>query len=89
MPASALPGLDAETPAIQPLDRAETIPSSWYVDPLFHRFDIAEDIAFSDRVQQEDVEICEHVQPGHASRAYDRGSSRSRWGAAPTTSSAC
>ena len=34
---------------------------------------IAEDVAFSDRVQQEDVEICEHVQRGLASRAYDQG----------------
>jgi choline monooxygenase len=30
-------------------------------------------VAFSDRVQQEDVDICEHVQRGLASRAYDRG----------------
>ncbi len=33
------PDLDAETLAIQPLARAETIPSSWYVDPSFHLFD--------------------------------------------------
>jgi choline monooxygenase len=32
-----------------------------------------DDIAFSDRVQQEDVGICEHVQRGLGSRAYDRG----------------
>ena len=35
--------------------------------------DRVEDIAFSDRVQQEDIEICEHVQHGLGSRAYDRG----------------
>jgi len=34
---------------------------------------IEEDLTFSDRVQQEDAEICEHVQRGLASRAYDRG----------------
>ena len=34
---------------------------------------IEEDIAFSDRVQVEDLEICEHVQRGLGSRAYDRG----------------
>ena len=34
---------------------------------------IAEDIAFSDDIQQEDIVICEHVQRGLASRAYDRG----------------
>jgi len=34
---------------------------------------IAEDIDYSDRVQQEDIEICERVQKGLNSRAYDRG----------------
>ena len=34
---------------------------------------IEEDIAFSDKVQEEDVLICEHVQRGLLSRAYDRG----------------
>lgn len=32
-----------------------------------------EDIQYSDRVQAEDIEICEHVQRGLESRAYDRG----------------
>jgi choline monooxygenase len=31
------------------------------------------DVAYSDQVQQEDIEICEAVQRGLASRAYDRG----------------
>lgn len=34
---------------------------------------IADDMKFSDEVQQEDIEICEHVQRGLASRGYDRG----------------
>ncbi|MEL6614708.1 MAG: SRPBCC family protein, partial [Bacteroidota bacterium] len=34
---------------------------------------IGDDLAFSDRVQAEDIEICEHVQRGLASRGYDRG----------------
>jgi choline monooxygenase len=34
---------------------------------------IGEDIEYSDRVQKEDMEICEHVQKGLQSRAYDRG----------------
>ncbi len=34
---------------------------------------IAEDIDYSDRVQAEDIEICEHVQRGLSSIAYDRG----------------
>lgn len=34
---------------------------------------IKDDLAFSDHVQQEDVEICEYVQRGLASKAYDQG----------------
>ena len=34
---------------------------------------IEADVSFSDRVQQEDAEICERVQRGLGSRAYDRG----------------
>jgi choline monooxygenase len=30
-------------------------------------------IAFSDEIQQEDIEICVNVQKGLASRSYDRG----------------
>ncbi len=34
---------------------------------------IQDDLEFADRVQEEDIEICEHVQRGLASRGYDRG----------------
>ena len=34
---------------------------------------IESDVTFSDQVQQEDAEICERVQRGLSSRAYDRG----------------
>lgn len=34
---------------------------------------IEDDIECSDRIQREDIEICEHVQRGIRSRAYDRG----------------
>ncbi len=34
---------------------------------------IEEDLAYADRVQQEDIEICERVQEGLGSSAYDRG----------------
>lgn len=34
---------------------------------------IEADVTFSDQVQQEDAEICERVQKGLGSRAYDRG----------------
>ena len=34
---------------------------------------IEADIAYSDNVQAEDREICQHVQAGLSSRAYDRG----------------
>ncbi len=32
-----------------------------------------DDIRYSDRIQQEDIEICEHVQRGLESQAYDKG----------------
>lgn len=34
---------------------------------------IEADIAFADRIQEEDIDICEHVQRGLSSRGYDRG----------------
>jgi choline monooxygenase len=34
---------------------------------------IRDDIEYSDRIQKEDMEICEHVQKGLQSRAYHRG----------------
>ncbi|HLX11459.1 MAG TPA: aromatic ring-hydroxylating dioxygenase subunit alpha [Bacteroidota bacterium] len=34
---------------------------------------IEDDISYSDKIQQEDIEICQHVQRGLESRAYDRG----------------
>ena len=34
---------------------------------------IADDHEYSDKVQREDIEICERVQEGLSSRAYDRG----------------
>jgi choline monooxygenase len=34
---------------------------------------IADDLAYSEGVQREDIEICERVHEGLASRAYDRG----------------
>ncbi|MGA7305112.1 MAG: aromatic ring-hydroxylating dioxygenase subunit alpha [Rhodothermales bacterium] len=34
---------------------------------------IADDLAYSDKVQQEDIEICERVQEGLSSRSYHRG----------------
>jgi hypothetical protein len=62
------------------LARAETIPSAWFTEPRFHDLDseaarlkIDEDIAFADRVQDEDIDICERVHRGLGSRGYDRG----------------
>lgn len=42
-------------------------------DPEAARAAIAKGIAFSDVVQQEDIDICEAVQKGLRSRSYDRG----------------
>jgi len=74
----------ARTPEMPPIERAETIPARWHVDERFHAFDyfydadatpkrIENDIAFSDKVQQENITICEHMQRGMESKAYDRG----------------
>ncbi|QXD17000.1 aromatic ring-hydroxylating dioxygenase subunit alpha [Rhodocaloribacter litoris] len=62
---------------VEPLapDRCRVIFDYYYDDvasPEARRA-IERDLAFSDRVQQEDIAICEHVQRGLASGAYDRG----------------
>ncbi len=63
--------------AVEPLapDRTRVIFDYYYDDVATPeaRRRIEADQAFSDRVQQEDIAICEHVQRGLASRAYDRG----------------
>src|SRR5437588_469223 len=56
-------------------DRCKVVFRYYYDDvtsPAAHRR-IEADIAFSDKVQQEDAEICERVQRGLTSRAYDKG----------------
>ena len=48
----------------------------YYYDDLegpLARERVESDVTFSDQVQQEDAEICERVQRGLSSRAYDRG----------------
>lgn len=47
----------------------------FYADPEAerNRERIAADLSFADLVQDEDIEICEQVQRGLASRGYDRG----------------
>ncbi len=56
-------------------DRCTVLFWYYYDDPEAPGRDrqIAEDVAYSDMVQVEDREICERVQAGLASRAYDRG----------------
>ena len=56
-------------------DRCHVLFRYYYadVDSTAARERIEADIAFSDKVQQEDAQICERVQRGLASRAYDRG----------------
>ncbi|MDX1439863.1 MAG: SRPBCC family protein [Rubricoccaceae bacterium] len=56
-------------------DRCDVI-FDYYYDDLTSpeaQKSIAEDMEFSEKVQQEDMDICEHVQRGLASRAYDKG----------------
>jgi choline monooxygenase len=56
-------------------DRTLTIFDYYYddIDSPQARKMIEEDVAYSDRIQKEDIEICEHVQRGLASKAYHRG----------------
>ena len=71
-----LPGR-LQTNLVLPLahDRCRVVFQYFYDDVAgpgaSHR--IEEDVAYSDAVQQEDIGICERVQEGLASRAYDRG----------------
>src|SRR2546426_4920574 len=56
-------------------DRCKVIFRYYYDDVASSaaRERIDADIAFSDKVQHEDAEICERVQKGLGSRAYDKG----------------
>lgn len=71
-----LPGR-LQTNLVEPLgaDRCRVSFQYFYhdVDSPAARKKIGEDLAYSDGVQKEDIEICERVQLGLASRAYDRG----------------
>jgi len=51
------------------------VQANWkvYVDTPEAWARISEDLAFADGVQDEEIEICEHVQRGLGSRGYDRG----------------
>ncbi|HEX9652751.1 MAG TPA: aromatic ring-hydroxylating dioxygenase subunit alpha [bacterium] len=71
-----LPGR-LQTNLIVPLahDRTRVLFDFFYddIDSPAAKKIIADDIEYSDRVQKEDMEICEYVQRGLQSRAYDRG----------------
>ncbi len=56
-------------------DRCRVIFDYYYKDTVSPgaRDIIAEDMRYSDEIQQEDIEICEQVQRGLNSQAYDRG----------------
>ena len=56
-------------------DRCKVIFRYYYddVESAAARGRMEADIAFSDKVQHEDAEICERVQQGLGSRAYDKG----------------
>jgi len=66
-----------QTNIILPLSPERTLTRfEWYVlEPNSPGVaeEFARSFAFSDQVQQEDIGICERVQQGLASRAYDRG----------------
>lgn len=71
-----LPGR-LQTNVVTPLSHDRTLVRFWYFyeDVTSAEADrrIKEDIEFSDKVQLEDVGICEHVQQGLLSPAYDVG----------------
>lgn len=56
-------------------DRCKVMFRYYYdeVDSAAARARIEADVAFSDHVQRQDAEICERVQQGLGSRAYDKG----------------
>jgi choline monooxygenase len=71
-----LPGR-LQTNLVQPLGpaRCRVIFQYFYANaetPAVRRL-VEEDLAYSDGVQREDIDICERVQRGVESRAYDRG----------------
>lgn len=71
-----LPGR-LQTNTIRPLghDRTLVLFDYFYEDVSSPeaKLRIEEDLGFSDQVQQEDIMICEHVQRGLMSAAYDKG----------------
>jgi len=68
-----LPGR-LQTNIIRPItpDKTEIVFNYYYENPDDSAM-IEEDIAYSDKIQQEDIEICELVQKGLKSKAYDKG----------------
>jgi choline monooxygenase len=68
-----LPGR-LQTNIIRPLSpsRTEVIFNYYYENPN-DEGTIRDDIEYSDEIQQEDIEICELVQKGLQSKAYDKG----------------
>jgi choline monooxygenase len=73
---NVLPGR-LQTNVVLPVaaDRCRVVFRYYYADTASPdaRHRIEADVSFSDGVQHEDIEICERVQRGIASRAYDRG----------------
>ena len=73
---NVLPGR-LQTNLVLPLghDRCRVVFRYYYDDVMSDaaRRKLAEDVAYSDHVQAEDIGICERVQVGLGSRAYDRG----------------
>jgi len=56
-------------------ERCSTVFDYFYSEDILERQPdrVRQDREFSDQVQAEDIEICEHVQKGLESRAYDQG----------------
>jgi len=71
-----LPGR-LQTNVVIPVDQNQCIVEFYYYynSPISDKMQaiIKEDIAYSEKIQQEDIEICEAVQRGLKSRAYNKG----------------
>lgn len=66
-----------QTNVIRPIsaDKTQVLFNYYYLDPDSEKMQkiISQDITYSDEIQQEDIEICELVQKGLQSKAYNKG----------------
>jgi choline monooxygenase len=68
-----LPGR-LQTNVVIPVERNKSLVIfDYFYDDISIEEKLKDDIASSDKIQQEDIQICEHVQKGLESKAYNKG----------------